>query len=139
MDHLLYPLAQNGQPMVDFVLEFRELAKTSSLCDSELRVWFLGGLDNQWYSRMPKNLLTNSLTECMYYALQLSRSTPSGPSSKSSHVMAANLLSSPIMATSHHPTWPPISIPHQSWPPAADQLSCLPLDISRGGKAWQPA
>ncbi len=98
IDHPLYSLAETGRPMVDFVLEFRELAKTSAMGDSELRAWFLGGLDNLWYSRIPKNLLTGSLVECMYYDLQLSRSTPSGPSSKSSPVMAASRQSSPIMA-----------------------------------------
>ncbi len=39
---------------------------------------------------MPKNLLTGSLAECMYYALKLSRSTPSDPSSKSLPIMAAS-------------------------------------------------
>ncbi len=74
------PLAQNGRPLVDVVLEFRELAKNSFLCDFELKVWFLAGLDHWWYSRMPKTyLLTSSLTECMYYALQLSRSRTSPP------------------------------------------------------------
>ncbi len=52
------PLAQNGRPLVDFVLEFRELAKNSSLCGFELKVWFLAGLDNWWYSRMPKTWLS---------------------------------------------------------------------------------
>ncbi len=51
-------LAQNGRPLVDFVLEFRELAKNSSLCGFELKVWFLAGLDNWWYSRMPKTWLS---------------------------------------------------------------------------------
>lgn len=83
---------------MDFVLEFTELAKTSPMGDSELRVCFLGGLDDLWYSRMPKNLLRGSLVECTYYALQLSLSTPSSPSSKSSTAMAAGRQSSPIMA-----------------------------------------
>ncbi len=89
--------------MVNFVLEFRERAKTSSLADSELIALFLGGLDDLWSSRMPKNLLKGSLTECLYYALLLSRSTPSGPSPQSSPIMAADRESSPIM-TAYHQT-----------------------------------
>ncbi len=102
-DHSVYTLTQNGRSMVNFVLEFRELAKTSSLGDSELIASFLGGLDDLWSSRMPKNLLKGSLTECLYYALQLSRSTPSGPSPQSSLIMTADRESSPI-TTAYHQT-----------------------------------
>ncbi|KAL0190807.1 hypothetical protein M9458_013505, partial [Cirrhinus mrigala] len=92
----------DGQPTVDYVLEYQELAKTYSLGDSVQKAWFLGGLDDQWYSRMPK------------YLLQLSQSTPAGPSSGSSPITATSRQSSPNMATNPKSTYNMAANPESS-------------------------
>ncbi len=89
-----------------------------------LMALFREGLDDTWYSRMPNNILTGTLVECMYYALQLSRSAldkPPSTSSESASVMAIHPVSSPIMATGRQSS-PIMTADHQSSPMMA---ACL--------------